>query len=386
MDLLVVGAGLSGAVIAHKFAQAKKKVIILERKNHVAGHIYDKLIVDIMTHMYGPHIFHTDKENVYQFMQSFWTLNSFKNNVLCEINNHRVPLPFNFKGIDTLFPKEAEKIKDVLLKYFPLNSRVTIVDLLKISDPLIKKMTDFIYENIFKNYTTKMWGTDPTKIDPLVLKRVPITIGYSTRYFANKYEGIPQEGYTKAIEKMLDLPNIELQLNVNSKDVLKIKNYKIYLNNQLITCPVIYTGSIDELFNFKYGLLNYRSLDIIFKTIDLDSFQESAVVNYPSHPTMTRISEYKKMTLSPIKNKTVISYEYPGAYDLKSKRFHTPYYPMMTNEAKTNYEKYREEAQKIKNLYLVGRLATFKYINMDDAINFALIKADEMLKEGLDGK
>lgn len=380
MKLLVVGAGLSGSVVAHQFAQQGLKVVVLERKNHVAGHTYDKLIDGIMSHVYGPHIFHTDKEHVFKFMEQFWKLNKFKNEVLCEIDQQQIPIPFNFTGIDTFFPQESETIKKILLNKYQLNSRVTIIDLLKIKDPLIKKMTDFVYKNIFENYTSKMWGIDAKKIDPLVLKRVPITIGYDTRYFSNKFEGIPLQGYTKAIEKMLDHPNIEVLLNVDATSVLKIKNNKIYYQNQLVNCPIIYTGPIDELFNYQYGILEYRSLDIIFETKSVNSFQKSAVVNYPSHPTMTRISEYKKMTLSPVSDKTVISYEYPGQFDLKSSRFNVPYYPMMSQNAKKAYQKYYEAAKKIKNLSLLGRLATFKYINMDEAIDLALVRSCELLR------
>lgn len=380
MKLLVVGAGLSGSVVAYKFAQQGHKVVILERKKHVAGHIYDKLIDGIMSHIYGPHIFHTDKEHVVKFMNQFWELNNFKNEVLCNINKKQIPIPFNFTGIDTFFPNESAAIKKILLDKYSLDSRVTIIDLLKIENPLIKKMTDFVYENIFANYTSKMWGIDAKKIDPSVLKRVPITIGYSTRYFANKFEGIPQQGYTNAIKKMLDHSNIKVLLDVNAVDVLQIKNQKIYYQNELVTCPVIYTGPIDELFGYKHGVLEYRSLDIVFKTLPVNSFQDRAVVNYPAHPTMTRISEYKKMTLSSVSDKTVLSYEYPGKFDLNSSRFHTPYYPMMSENAKKTYEKYHQDAQKIKNLSLLGRLATFKYINMDDAIDLALTKSAQLLQ------
>lgn len=379
MDFLIIGAGLSGAVVAHQLAKQGKKVVILERKNHIGGHAHDEWIKGILVHKYGPHIFHTDSEKVHNFMQQFWTLNNFKNEVACQINDIQVPLPFNFLGIDTFFPSEKEQLKQLLLSKYPLNSRVTILELLTFDHFLIKKLVNFIYENIFKNYTTKMWGKNPEEIDPMVLKRVPVIIGYGTRYFANKYEGIPQGGYSLAISKMLNHSNIDLRLNHCSTKVIKILSNRIYFENQKISCPIIFTGPIDELFNYQHGVLEYRSLNIVFQEINRKIYQNNAVINYPSHPTKTRITEYKHFHKNFNDNLTIISHEYPGQFDLNQPDFSTPYYPMMSESAKSAYLKYQNLANKIFNLHLLGRLATFKYLNMDQAIDCALQMAEKLI-------
>ena len=379
IDILIIGSGLSGAVIANKFANSNKKVLILEKRNHIAGNVFDKKIKGITTHMYGPHIFHTNSKKVFEYMNNFWELNDFKNVVSGNILEKNTPIPFNFESIDTYFPNESENIKKELLKLFKKDSRVSIYELKKQKNKLIKKLADFVYENIFENYTTKMWGKTPDQIDQSVLKRVPITIGYGKRYFSDKYEGIPKDGYTSAIKKMITHENIEIKLKVDASKLIQFKDKKVYFKNIEITCPIIYTGPLDELFNYKNDVLPYRSLDIKFKKLNQEKFQQTAVVNYPWHPTMTRITEYKHMTFEKSK-KTILSKEYPGQYRVNDKRFGIPYYPMANDESRKKYEWYLKQVKPFKNFYPLGRLANYKYLNMDQIIENALDLSNNLLK------
>lgn len=378
MNLLIIGAGLSGAVLANKFAKAGKKVLVIEKRDVVAGNAFDQKVNGITVHKYGPHIFHTNNEEVYKYMNNFWELNGFKNRVEGKVKDEIVPIPFNFTGIEKFWPDQATEIKEKLIAKFGMDSRITIFQMLEEKDEQLKMVADFIYENIVENYTSKMWGKKPTEIDASVIKRVPVTIGYGSRYFSDKYEGLPKDGYTAAVKKMLDHKNIEVRTGVNAVDLLEMTNSKIYIDDKEVTCPIIYTGALDELFGYKYGALSYRSLVFEFEQINEKRIQNTAVVNYPAHQTMTRITEYKNMTLEESEG-TIISREYPGAFDKDSTNYNVPYYPMATDESREQYEKYSQELKRYKNIYPLGRLAEFKYLNMDQIIANALDLAKKLL-------
>lgn len=378
-DVLIVGAGLSGAIIAHELALNNKKILVIEKRDHVAGNVFDHKIENINVHKYGPHIFHTNNDEVYNYMNKFWKLNSFKNQVEAEVKGKLIPIPFNFTGIDVFFPTNKEEIKKKLIDAYGEGARVSIFDFMKSDDVQIQEVAAFIYKNMFENYTTKMWGISPKNLGDDVMKRVPVAISYSTKYFRNKYEGIPQQGYANAIKNMLNHENIELKTSLNALSVLKFKDNKTYYEGKLFKGIVVYSGPVDELLDFKYGTLPYRSLFIDFKIKNKMSYQKTAVVNYPAEPKITRITEYKKMS-NDISNKTVISIETPGAYDVKSKLFHTAYYPVTTPEGEAQYNKYSLDLKKYDNLFMIGRLATFKYINMDVAIELALNLSKKLVK------
>ncbi len=383
-DILIVGAGLSGAVIAHELALSGKKILLLEKRDVVAGNVYDKRIENINVHCYGPHIFHTNNDEVYKYMSQFWELNNFSNKVEAQVKNNLIPVPFNFAGIDLFFPNEKDKLKEELIKEFGKGSRVSIFELLNSKNESINKVAKFVYENVFLNYTTKMWGLKPNQLGDDVMKRVPVVLSYDDKYFHDKYEGVPKQGYTTAIKKMLDHPNIEVKTNIDASSLLKLEDGVIYYEGKPIDKKIIYSGPIDELMKFKFGELPYRSLFIDFKTIDKESYQKTAVVNYPNEKKITRITEYKKMTFD-ISKKTIISVETPGAYDKNSKLFSTPYYPLTTEFGKSKHNLYLEELKKYPNLIPIGRLATFKYINMDQAVLLALNCAKELKKSVKNG-
>ena len=373
----IIGCGITGVVIARVLAEANYQVEIFEKREHIGGNLYDYERDGILVHKYGPHIFHTSKKHVINFVERFWKLNHFKNVVEGYVDGKLVPIPFNFRSIDLCFPKEKETIKDQLLISYPNQRSVPILELKTNKNPLIQSVANFVYENLFLNYTTKMWNLRPDQIDASVTARIPIILSYENTYFTDEYEGLPIGGYTKAIAKMLDHPNIKYQLNIDANSLLKFDQDQIYLNdpNEII----IYTGPLDKLFKNQFGVLDYRSLFFKFETHDQDRYQATAVVNYPAHPEMTRITEYKNMTLQQ-SDKTVISKEFPGTYSEKDQKWNEPYYPLATQEARNKYFQYVELASKFKNLYLCGRLATYKYINMDEAIEQALTLAEELLK------
>lgn len=365
---IIFGAGISGSTLARYLAENNYLVTIYEKNNFVGGNCFD--FVDdnnILIHKYGPHIFHTSNEEVYAFINRFCKLNGFINEVLVDIDNKKYPLPFNFESIDLKYGNEkSQDIKDKLLKLFPNQKNVSIFQLTNSTDNDIKELGTFVFENVFANYSSKMWGIPIEKIDKNIINRVGITIGYERSYFPNdKYQGLPINGYTNMIRSILNHENIKIILN--SKNVLKIDNNKTLINNKLIKDNIFYCGPIDELFDYVFGELPYRSLNIIFESFNKNNYQSNAVINYPSHPTMTRITEYKKMTFQNDNGWTTISKEFPGEYG-SSKKFNQRYYPIANKKSLSIYKKYVDMLKKCKNLHLLGRLAQYKYFDMDDAI------------------
>lgn len=374
-EVVIIGTGISGVVVARQLAEKGFKVSMYEKRDHIGGNLYDYQLNGVLVHKYGPHIFHTSKQNVIDFVERFWKLNGFRNIVEGIVDNKLVPIPFNFKSIDICFPNENEEIKNKLLSKYNQDS-ITILELQKDKDPIIKKLADFVYKNVFLNYTTKMWNLKPDEIDPSVTARIPIILSYRNTYFNDVYEGLPIDGYTNSIKRMLDHENISYQLNIDANQYISFDNDKVLFNNE--EKIVIYTGPLDKLFSNKYEKLDYRSLVFEFENINKKQFQKTAVVNYPSDPKMTRITEYKNMTLQESEN-TIISKEFPGTYNEKDEKWNEPYYPLATNQAREKYNKYKNEALKYKNLFLLGRMATYKYINMDQAIEEALILAQKII-------
>lgn len=380
-ELIVIGGGLSGAIVAREFANLNKKVLIIEKRTKLGGNVRDEKINNILVHTYGPHIFHTNNKEVYEYMNQFWQLNDYKNIVRAQVNSKKIPIPFNFFGIDTFFPNNAQKIKKKLIKKYGKDSQVSILELLKQDDEEIKEVAQFVYDNIFLNYTTKMWDKKPTEIDENVIARVPIAISYNERYFSDKYEGIPKDGYKAAIDKILNHTNINTMVDTDANKVLKfLENGKAYFQNREFKGKIVYCGPLDELFKYKYGELPYRTLNIKFKKINKNKFQDYAVINYPAHKKITRITEYKWFGNSDENNKnTIISKEVPSQFKLNSKKYGERYYPMATKQAKNLYNKYVKLTLKYKNFYPLGRLATYKYLNMDQAILMALKMSQKLL-------
>ncbi len=375
----IIGCGISGVTLANKLANKGWHVDIYDKNPFVGGNCYDLYDKNgILIHKFGPHIFHTNFEEAYEFINKFTKLNSYVNKVLVSVDSKTFPLPINFESIKVIMGKDAQEIIDSLKKIFQNRKLVTLFELQQVREPLIYKFVLWVTNNVYLNYSAKMWGTKFENIDPNIINRVKIVLSSEHNYFPDdKYQGLPIDGFTKMISRMLDHPNIHLHLNVNVSTLLKFED-NILWDNKPIQEPIVYCGSLDELLDYKYGVLPYRSLKIEFETVKKDYFQEAPVVNYPSHPTMTRITEYKKMTFQKVKNLTTISKEYPNAFDIESTDFNTRYYPIQNKANLSMYEKYKSFFSKYSNFYSLGRLAQYKYFDIDDAIMNALQLAKEL--------
>ena len=380
-DYIVIGAGFAGSVIAERIANVlNKKVLMIEKRNHIGGNCYDYRTKDgIIVHKYGPHLFHTDYKEVFDHLSNFTDWHIYHHKVLAFIDGKKVPIPFNLNTLYMVFPNSlAKRIEEKLLRRFPYNSKIPILELKRENDKDLKFLAEYIYEKVFVNYTAKQWGMKPEEINPEVTARVPVFVGRDDRYFNDRYQAVPREGYTKVFERMLSHPNIKLMLNTDFREVMKIdlENKKVYLFGQEFRGKVIFTGMIDELFEYKFGELPYRSLDLKFETLEIEYFQEVATVNYPNNYDFTRITEFKHIHSADV-CKTVILKEYPKAYRAEKD---IPYYPVFTKESQELYNKYKGLAKEFENLVLVGRLAEYKYYDMDDIVKRSLEVFEEKIR------
>lgn len=370
-DYVIVGAGLSGCVIARLLADNyDKKILILERRDCIAGNLYDeKDEVGILIQKYGPHIFHTNSDIVYDFINKYHKWTPFLLNCKVFMKGQYTPSPFNFTTIDQYYTiHDATTLKDALLTYYPNRETVTIVELMESSETLIKDYANFLFDSDYSLYTAKQWGISPSEIDISVLKRVPVRIGYVDRYFSDKYQCMPQGGFTSFISSILNHRNITIKTGIDGLDNFDICENTIDFKDLNVSegCTLVYTGAIDELFNYCYGPLPYRSLEFKYNTYNKDKFQSAPVVVYPEDPEYTRITEYKQLPVQEIYGVTTVAVEYPRPFNLNSN--FERYYPTPTTKSEELFLKYKEKANKMENLMLCGRLADFKYYNMDQAI------------------
>lgn len=377
-DYVIVGAGMAGCVMAERIANVlNKKVFIIEKRNHVGGNCYDYYDENgILVHKYGPHILHTNLESVWKYLSQFTDWTDYQHHVLGFIDNKKVPIPFNLNTLHELLPESlAERLEEKLIDKFGFNTKIPILELQKSEDKDLKLLADFIYEKMFLNYTKKQWGIKPEELDPSVTERVPIYISRDNRYFQDKYQGIPLKGYHKIFEKMLRNPNIKFMLNTDFKEVIKTYDNKMYFLENEFKGKLIFTGQIDELFDYEFGELPYRSLKFKSETIDEEYFQEVGTVNYPNNHDFTRITEFKHLT-GQKNSKTTIVKEYPQKYD----KDNIPYYPIPQQENLKLYKMYADEAQKLNNVIFLGRLAEYKYYDMDMVIKRVLDIFEEEIK------
>lgn len=382
-DAIVVGSGFAGATIAERLSNILgKKVLVIDKRDHIGGNMYDYIDENgILIHKYGPHLFHTNLDNVYHYLTKFGDWFKYEHRVLGKVKDKLVPIPFNITSIRHSFSeKKADKLIKILEEEFGKDKKIPILELRNHSDKDINELAEFIYENVFLYYTMKQWGQTPEQIDSSVTGRVPVFVSLDDRYFQDKYQFMPLGGYTKIISEMLNNENITIKTGINATNIIKVKDNKVYINDEAYTGTVIYTGAIDELLDYKYGELPYRTLEFEFETVDKKYFQPVGTVNYPTkEDKFTRITEYKHMTMENCdSNVTTIMREYPTSYSKDSNQ--TPYYPINNSESVELYNRYLDDVKKIPNLYLLGRLAQYKYYNMDLVINEAL-KLFDKLKE-----
>jgi UDP-galactopyranose mutase len=352
-DYLIVGAGFAGSVLAERLAtQANKKVLIIDKREHIGGNAYDYYNNDgILIHKYGPHIFHTNSKEVFEYLGQFTPWRQYEHKVLASVDGQLVPIPINVDTINKLYNLNLSSAD--VENFFA--ERAEKVDRVKTSeDVVVSKVGRELYEKFFRGYTRKMWDLDPSELDASVTARVPTRTNRDDRYFTDTYQAMPLYGYTHMFSNMLSHKNIKVMLNTDYKEIIDIIPHK----------NLIFTGPVDEYFNYCYGKLPYRSLEFKFETIDKEVFQPTGTVNYPNEQLYTRITDFKYLT-GQVHPKTAVVYEFPKAEG-------DPYYPVPRPENAELYKKYQQLASTMKNTYFVGRLATYKYYNMDQVVAQAL--------------
>jgi UDP-galactopyranose mutase len=352
-DYLIVGAGFAGSVLAERLAsQANKKVLIIDKRDHIAGNAFDYYNNDgILIHKYGPHIFHTNSRDVFDYLDQFTEWRPYEHKVLASVDGQLVPIPINLNTINKLY---GLNLNSAQVEDFFASKAETVNRVKTSEDVVVSKVGRELYEKFFRGYTRKQWDLDPSELDASVTARVPTRTNKDDRYFTDTYQAMPLHGYTAMFQKMLSHPNIKIMLNTDYKEVIDIIPHK----------QLIYTGPVDAYFDYCYGKLPYRSLEFKFETVDNEYYQATGTVNYPNEQAYTRITDFKYLT-GQKHPKTAIVYEYPRAEG-------DPYYPVPRPENAEIYKKYQQLADSMTNTYFVGRLATYKYYNMDQVVAQAL--------------
>jgi UDP-galactopyranose mutase len=348
-DYLIVGAGFAGSVLAERLANGSgKKVLICDRRPHIAGNAYDFYNdAGILIHKYGPHIFHTNSKDVFDYLTRFTEWREYQHRVLANVDGMLLPMPINLDTINKLYGLNltAFEVEDFFKKV------AEPVENIKTSeDVVVSKVGRELYEKFFRNYTVKQWGLDPSELDASVTARVPTRTNRDDRYFTDTFQAMPKYGFTRMFENMLDHPNIKVLLNCDYREIVKHIPFR----------DMIYTGPVDSFFDYRYGKLPYRSLEFKHETHDMKQFQVAPVVNYPNEQAYTRVTEFKYLT-GQEHEKTSIVYEFPQAEG-------DPYYPIPRKENAEIYSKYKALADARPDVHFVGRLATYKYYNMDQIV------------------
>lgn len=359
---LIVGCGLSGSVLAECLASQKgEDVLVIDRRKHIAGNIYDYKDEEtgITVHQYGPHVFHTNYKEVWDYLSRFTEWHRFMYRVKAVIDGMEVNIPFNLDSLHTVFPRSlADKLESKLLEKFGFNKKVPILELRQSRDKDLEFLAQYIYEKVFLGYTVKQWGVKPEDLDASVSGRVPVYISRDGRYFQDTYQGIPQDGYTAMVERILDNPLINVELNTDFNEIRKDMEYD----------RLFFTGAVDEYFNYELGRLPYRSLDIVFKKHNCEYLQSGPQINYPENYDYTRSVEYKYY-LDEKSDKTIVSYEYPCSYEEGKNE---QYYPIIEERNQNLHKLYVEKSKELKDVWFTGRLGDYKYYNMDQIVRRSL--------------
>lgn len=372
VDWLIVGAGFTGCTIAERIAsQLDQKVLVVERRDHIGGNAYDEYDQSgVLVHRYGPHIFHTNSKKVWDYLSQFTDWRPYQHRVLAVVEGKKVPVPFNLNSLYAVFSSRfAERLEEKLVTQYGYAARVPILRLREADDPDLRFLAEYVYQNVFYRYTLKQWGLKPEELDPSVTGRVPVVVSRDDRYFQDTYQAMPSEGYTMLFRRMLRHKNIKVLLSTDYREVLDQINFN----------RMVYTGPIDEFFDYQYGPLPYRSLRFRFVTLEQEWYQEVATVNYPNDYDFTRVTEQKHLSGQRLPHTTLL-YEYPGPYRPGENE---PFYPVPREDNRELYAKYRREAEKLSGTVLfAGRLADYKYYNMDQAVARALKFFEEEIARG----
>jgi UDP-galactopyranose mutase len=369
-DYLIVGAGFAGSVLAERLAsQDGARILLIDRREHVGGNAYDEPNeAGILYHKYGPHIFHTNSEQVFEYLSQFTEWRPYEHKVLAQVRGQLVPIPINRTTLNKLFDLDLQT--DEQAAEYLASRAEPVENIVTSEDVVINAVGQELYELFFRGYTRKQWGLDPSELDKQVTSRIPTRTNRDDRYFSDTFQAMPLHGYTKMFESMLDNPLIERRLGT---DFREFKDQAFELADH-----IIYTGPIDEYFDFRFGKLPYRSLKFDHQTLEQEQFQPVAVVNYPSEDVpFTRISEYKHLT-GQESDVTTVTYEYPSAEG-------DPYYPIPRPENQELFKRYEALADATENVTFVGRLATYRYYNMDQIVGQALATYRRMDKSRLGG-
>ena len=352
-DYLIVGAGFAGSVLAERLAtQLGKRVLIIDKRQHIGGNAYDHYDeAGVMVHRYGPHIFHTNSREVFDYLSAFTAWRPYEHRVLASVDGQLVPMPINLDTVNRLYGLSLTSFE---LESFFKSVAEEVPEVKTSEDVVVSRVGRELYEKFFRNYTRKQWGMDPSELDKSVTARVPVRTSRDDRYFTDTYQAMPLHGYTAMFTKMLDHPNIKVMLNTDYKEVQDMVRYR----------EIIYTGPVDEFFGFRYGKLPYRSLEFRHQTLETERHLPAAVVNFPNEHAYTRVTEFKYLT-GQEHHKTSVVYEYPQAEG-------DPYYPVPRPENAELYRKYRKLAEAEEGVHFVGRLATYRYYNMDQVVAQAL--------------
>jgi UDP-galactopyranose mutase len=359
-DYLIVGAGFAGSVLAERLAsQAGKSVLVIDKRNHIGGNAYDCYdAAGILIHKYGPHIFHTNSQDVFDHLSQFTEWRPYQHRVRISVDGQLVPMPINLDTINSLYGTCLTSFE--LEKFFEsvAEPRETIRTS---EDVVVSKVGRELYEKFFRNYTRKQWGLDPSELDASVAARVPVRTNRDDRYFGDRFQSMPLHGYTRLFERMLAHPKIKVMLNADFREVRDWVPHR----------QVIYTGPVDEYFDFRFGKLPYRSLEFRFETLPVVQHQPVAVINYPNDYAYTRVTEFKHLTGQEHPKSTLV-YEYPRAEG-------DPYYPVPRPENGELYKRYKALADATPDVHFVGRLATYRYYNMDQVVAQALTEFERIV-------
>ncbi len=352
-DYLIVGAGLAGSVLADRLSRgSNQRVLLVDRRSHIGGNAYDFYNDEgILVHRYGPHIFHTNSRRVYDYLSRFTAWRDYQHRVLASVDGQLLPFPINLDTVNRLYGLRLTSGELERFFGWAAEARHPIRNA---EDAVVSRVGRDLYEKFFRGYTRKQWGVDPGDLDASVTARVPARTNHDDRYFTDAYQGIPTPGYTRMFENMLDDPRITVLLDTDYRDAGRSLRYR----------RLIYTGPIDEYFDFRFGCLPYRSLSFRFETLHQVRFQPAAVVNYPGEHRYTRITEFKQLT-GQRHPRTTVAYEYPEGSG-------EPYYPVPRRENAELYRRYAGLAATLQDAYFVGRLATYRYYNMDQVVGQAL--------------